>query len=508
MGEEANKWTRLGKPQPTHAKAEPPMSGPSALQDWMERQYHASAKAMMSAISATHLVKDRRAFGQVVRPVRGSVLASPVIASYDPDPDYFFHWARDSAVVMDALRLLIERGTLGDEALSHLQDFVAFSLALLRLDGETYLQKLGDFRGKVEPFYLQYVRDDKDLRAIKGERVQGEPRFNPDGTLDILKWSRPQHDGPASRALTLLRFWPLVEARAPAFLGPMQELLEADLGFVLRHWNEPSFDIWEEELGQHYYTRLLHRAALEDGAKWFEAHGEELSAKACRAAAIDLSEALDAHWSPEKGLYLSRIYTENGSPEKELDIATILAVIHAARGTGPHSVLDPRAHATLEQLEALFAALYPINKALNGTRAPALGRYQGDRYYSGGAYYFSTLGATEFYFRLAAAVSSGADLVVTAENEPFRAHLAKDDALEGTCTTREDRARLVKALVSRGDAFMATVAAYTPSSGDLSEQFDQETGTQTSAKNLAWSHAAFISAFAARERIFQESSRT
>jgi glucoamylase len=54
------------------------------------------------------------------------------------------------------------------------------------------------------------------------------------------------------------------------------------------------------------------------------------------------------------------------------------------------------------------------------------------------------------------------------------------------------------ALLRRGDSFMATVRAYTPASGDLSEQFDRATGQQTSAKNLAWSHAAFITAVAAR----------
>jgi glucoamylase len=52
--------------------------------------------------------------------------------------------------------------------------------------------------------------------------------------------------------------------------------------------------------------------------------------------------------------------------------------------------------------------------------------------------------------------------------------------------------------MGRGDAYLATVRAYTPASGDLSEQFDQRTGAQTSAKQLAWSHAAFISCVSAR----------
>ena len=40
--------------------------------------------------------------------------------------------------------------------------------------------------------------------------------------------------------------------------------------------------------------------------------------------------------------------------------------------------------------------------------------------------------------------------------------------------------------------------AFTPESGDLSEQFDQTTGAQTSARHLAWSYAAFMTAIAAR----------
>jgi len=110
--------------------------------------------------------------------------------------------------------------------------------------------------------------------------------------------------------------------------------------------------------------------------------------------------------------------------------------------------------ATLKRLETLFDASYAINRDRPAGRAPALGRYAGDKYYSGGAYYFSTLGAAEFSYR------SGD--------------------------------------FARGDAYMETVRAFTPPSGDLSEQFDQRSGAQTSAKQLAWSHAAFISCVFAR----------
>lgn len=150
---------------------------------------------------------------------------------------------------------------------------------------------------------------------------------------------------------------------------------------------------------------------------------------------------------------------------KELDIAVILATLHGSGSGNTHSVQDARMHATLARLEALFDADYPINRDRPSTLAPAMGRYAGDVYYSGGAYYFSTLGAAEFCYRAAAGASSA------------------------------------QALVERGEAFLETVRRFTPSSGDLSEQFDQRTGVQTSARHLAWSYAAFISCIVARRAV-------
>ena len=41
---------------------------------------------------------------------------------------------------------------------------------------------------------------------------------------------------------------------------------------------------------------------------------------------------------------------------------------------------------------------------------------------------------------------------------------------------------------------------YTPASRELSEQFDQNDGAPNSARNLSWSYACFITAYAARRR--------
>jgi glucoamylase len=418
---------------------------------------------MLVSISPVEIIKTRPGFGQTVRGGRGSVVASPILASYDPDPDYFFHWYRDSAVVIDALRLLFEDGTVGIEALEYFGDFVRFSRSLRQLDGRA-LVSTPSWRAKVAPDFIKFLRTDADLAAVRGEAVSAETRVNPDGTLDISGWPRPQHDGPPLRALTLLR-WARSAALDAALSAELSALLRSDLSFTARHWREPSFDIWEEEKGLHYYTLCVAAKALQEGADWLERHDEYRAAQGYRIDVDAIRRMLDDFWLSQAGHYRSRVLSSGALSTKELDIAVILAAIHAGHGADAHSVHDPRMQATLARLEDLFDALYPINRNRSAQMAPAMGRYAGDVYYSGGAYFFSTLGAAEFCFQAAAGDSA-----------------------------RED-------WIKRGDAFLATVRAFTPPSGEMSEQFDQRTGVQTSARHLAWSYASFISCIAARRAV-------
>jgi glucoamylase len=447
-----------------------------ALALWIERQYRRSAVAMMRSISPVGIVKHRPGFAQTVRPRKGSIVASPVLGAYDPEPDYFFHWYRDSAVVVDALRLLFEDASVECAALAHFGDFVRFSLSLQGLDGRSLSggpdagqgQSQASWRNAIAPDFRQYVRTDEDLAAVQGEAVAGETRVNPDGTLDLSKWPRPQYDGPSMRAITLLR-WRQSAQFDPDLNGSVDALLRADLEFTRRHWREACFDIWEEEKGLHYYTLRVAAAALDGGAGWFELQGERAAALACRADAAEMLRFLDGYWREDLQFYRSRMLEAKAPSGKELDIAVIFAALHAAGSGETHSVRDPRMHATLAKLETLFDAEYAINRNRED-RAPAMGRYAGDVYYSGGAYYFSTLAAAEFCYRAAL--------------EPPVA-----DSLN------------FESLVERGDAFLETVRRFTPPSGDLSEQFDQQSGVQRSAQQLAWSYAAFISCVAARRQV-------
>jgi glucoamylase len=242
----------------------------------------------------------------------------------------------------------------------------------------------------------------------------------------------------------------------------LSELLHFDLAYTAKNAGHPCYDIWEEEFAQHYCTVLVQTAALERGATRARRNGQIAEAEFFGSKAKDLREMLDGFWSPRLGIYRSRMPGATGESPKALDFAVILGVLHAGLDEGPHSPQDERVLLTFKKLEELFTAEYAINSG--GGHGIMSGRYKGDDYVSGGAYYFSTFGAAEFYYRAAVAMPTGK-----------------------------------AALIEKGDAVLTRVRGFIPESGHLSEQFDQKTGAQTSAKDLSWSYAAFITAWQARQ---------
>ncbi|SEQ49125.1 glucoamylase [Solimonas aquatica] len=426
----------------------------------MRRQHECAARYLRLSISPTQLSKVRPGFGSVVRGARGAVVASPVLADYDPEPDYFYHWFRDSALVMAALHTLPSPESTRDFA-----DFVDFSLALRRLDGRALCAD-ARWREAVRDTHRPYLRDDAELARVHGEAVAAEARVQADGSLDFSRWARPQHDGPPLRLLAALRWWPDVEAE---LRGPLAELMHADLAFTRAHAAQPSYDIWEEELGEHYYNLRLSAAALRQAALWLAQQNQAGTASACAAQAAQLLRRLDDFYLAEadgSGYCRSRLQADGSLSAKALDVSVILAAIHAGEWRGAHTPADPRLQQTLARLERVFAQLLPINRHRGAGLRPALGRYPGDVYYDGGAWYIATLAAAEFCYRAA-----------------------------------QGEARALWR--AQGDEYLQTVRAYTPESGELSEQIDRDSGAPRSARHLAWSYAAFLSCVNAREALWR-----
>lgn len=93
----------------------------------------------------------------------------------------------------------------------------------------------------------------------------GEPKFNLDNSIFSGPWGRPQNDGPATAAITLMEFANTYLAAGGSIdvvreniynstMNPGLAPVMKDLLFVASNWSSPSFDLWEEEEGDHFYT--------------------------------------------------------------------------------------------------------------------------------------------------------------------------------------------------------------------------------------------------------------
>lgn len=457
-------------------------AGALSLDDWIAAQETRAARQLFDAMSATHLTKRRPGFGQTVTPAPGSVLASPDDASWDPEPDYFFHWLRDAALAMEAARLLRDSPLWGPLASWELEQYVNFSRRISALTGAARLRE-GPPERNVMPAFRQYLRPVEELAALRGDAVRGDVRFSPDGALDITRWSRPQYDGVALRALGLLR---CADRRdAPEWA----ELAAGDLDCIARNASRPCVDIWEEEAGFHLHALLTQHAALRAGVAWAAGGPRDGQARVWAMAADDLWERLGAFRREEEGWIVSRLDAPGCPPvsrEKQLDSSVILAVLHAGLPDGPFSPADPLAHGALARLEAHYAGAFAWNRRRAPDQAPLLGRNPADVYFGGGGWPLLVLAAAELRYRLAQALAAGALA------EPPAPALWFGDAPAADARTA---ARL---LFDAGDTGLVTVRALTPPDGVMGEQADRDTGAPRSARRLTWSCAAFLTAVHAR----------
>ena len=427
---------------------------PDAAPDpsWIEAQRRASARELRRATSATGLSHHRAGFGWTVRPAKGSILASPEPASWDPAPDYFHHWPRDAAIALRAVPLAISADPdARDFWIDAVADHVAFSLAIT--DPGRRGPPRNPLRDTADAAHLRYLRPDADLAALSGEAWMGEPRTAADGGPDLEDWSRPQDDGPAARAAALMA----VEAALPEIASDATAALVArDLAYVERVAGRPCIGPWEEAPPRRTtFTLIAAWDALDRG----HARTGDAALRAAADRALDLiGQAAD----DVTGGWRDSVEAAPGA----LDAATVLAILHAGRTDGPLALTAPRTRATMAALETTFRDLYPINA---GRSEPAIGRWAGDVYFGGHPWVPTTLGFADLHYRLAA--------------------LGDADAF------------------ARAEGWMALIAKLFPDPGPLPEQMDRTTGAPTSCPALTWSAAAFLETAAARDGALQATGR-
>lgn len=373
----------------------------------------------------------------------GSIIAAKSRAT----PNYHFHWVRDAALTMSALF----------EVYQHTS----------RIDQKIKIQRMAE----------DYIRFTSHIQNTAGKDALGEPKFYVNGEVFDKPWGRPQHDGPALRALSLIQWANILikeghenqvrqELYHPVF--PADTPIKKDLEFISHHWKEPSYDLWEEVKGTHFYTLMVIRRALLEGAKLAEHFGDAGAAKWYRTQANEIQIEITNFWDESKGYFTATINFKDGLDNKysNLDIAVLLGLLHGNMQDGFLGWDDPRVTATTNKLVKTFSQLYPIN---HSTKLPgvAIGRYpedayDGDQFRGGNPWPLCTLAVAEVFYNTA--------------------HLLKQRG-ETTLATEYKL---------QADQFVERVKYHAYPDGSLDEQMNRYTGYMTSARDLTWNYAAII----------------
>ena len=105
---------------------------------------------------------------------------------------------------------------------------------------------------------LNYVENCDLVQNIDTKTGLGEPKVNIDGTAFNEPWGRPQNDGPALRGLNMIAIFKLFKNDYSNICEKIIiPILQRDLNYVFENYNKVSYDLWEEIVGWHFYTRVV-----------------------------------------------------------------------------------------------------------------------------------------------------------------------------------------------------------------------------------------------------------
>ncbi|KAG0747071.1 hypothetical protein G6F57_001100 [Rhizopus arrhizus] len=317
--------------------------------------------------------------------------------------------------------------------------------------------------------YVEFQVDTQNTPTVC--QCLGEPKFNPDGSAFSGPWGRPQNDGPAERAITFMKIINRFKGKHDDFIKKtIMTALKKDLDYTVRVWEEPCFDLWEEY----------------------------------QSTANDIQKRLETFWSPEEN-YIKVTQDEQSGVNKTsgLDVSVLLAAsAFSSIGEGFFTPASDKILATAAAIERAFLNVYSINKDLKTGLGTAIGRYPEDVYdgyekSKGNPWFLATAAYAELYY-LAIEEWKQKGIEINKVNKPFFERIAPFDY--GTYAPNSDQwQQIISKVSTEADKFLATVQFHQQTNGSMSEQFNRNTGRMQGARDLTWSHAAFISAVKAKE---------
>ncbi|GAP83733.1 putative glucoamylase [Rosellinia necatrix] len=400
----------------------------------------------------------------------GLVIASPSKS----EPDYWYTWTRDAALVFKAV---VER-------LAHKYD--------------------GDLQKEI----ANYIVSQAKLQTVSNPsgdlsdgRGLGEAKYLVDGSAFTGGWGRPQRDGPALRAITMIGYskWLVANGYTSTANTLVWPIIRNDLAYVAQYWNQTGFDLWEEVNGSSFFTVAAQHRALIEGSALAKALGS--SCTACDAIAPQVLCFLQTFWSPSSGYTLANINVNNGRSAKDANV--ILGSIHnfdPALGcdAATFQPCSDRALASHKVLVDSFRSIYNINSGIPSSSPVAVGRYPEDVYYNGNPWYLNTLAAAEQLYDALYVWQTTGSITVTSTSLAFFKALVPSVTAGTYASSSSTYTTIYNAVFLYADGFVDKVSQYAHSNGSLAEQYDRNTGAPLSARDLTWSYASFLTAVARR----------
>ncbi|KAJ5444026.1 Glycoside hydrolasefamily 13 [Penicillium daleae] len=397
----------------------------------------------------------------------GIVVASPSKSN----PDYFYTWTRDAALTVT---MLVDRFIAGDSSLeSVIQQYIT---------AQAKLQTVSNPSGSLS--------DGSGL---------AEPKFNVDETAFTGAWGRPQRDGPALRATALIAYGNqlLSKGKESVVKSNIWPIVSNDLNYVAQYWNQTGFDLWEEVQGSSFFTVAAQHRALVEGSTFAKALGE--TCDGCDSQAPQILCFLQDFWN---GMAVISNLANNG--RSGLDANSLISSIHtfdpsAACDDTTFQPCSARALSNHKLVVDSFRSIYTINSDKKAGTAAAVGRYPEDTYQGGNPWYLATLAAAEQLYNALYQWKTQGSLSITQTSLPFFQDLVSSAATGNYSSSSSTYTSVTSAVKEYADGFVSIVQQYTPSNGSLAEQFTRDNGTPTSARDLTWSYAAFLTAASRRD---------
>jgi glucoamylase len=368
----------------------------------------------------------------------------------------------------------------------------------------------------------------------------GEPKFGVDGKPYTGSWGRPQRDGPALRALTLMHYLREYNASHPSLWSsnqavtffepfyqasmPPNSVIKADLEYVSHYWNDSSFDLWEEVEGLHFFNLMVSARSLREGSDLARSFGDHGAAEWYNEQAGYITKLLTKFWNAKKGHLVETLWSKRSG----LDCGLLLGSLHALpyHTSSDEAIYPPWSDEILISLLALTRDQhdrFPINSSPsedqddddNGVEeynfeGTGIGRYPEDIYdgygtsnRGGNPWFLCTSSAAEILYRTASRFSTSSNLTITPLALPFYQSLLATSSLDVEVGTFGPSDALYHSVIEKlkvtGDSFLEVVKTHVDVDGSMSEQFDRVTGYMRGARDLTWSYGAFLGATRARK---------